>query len=197
MDEKLFLQRLSEVSEWHRPKLGPNGALSTNKRAKDLPEHPGPITEEQLDLMTDAEAEDYYERLMAWRATQPNNSVPPEILKVKIQAVDCEDCGVHCAEGRRVETRLCSTGQRHWRTRCEACNLYKDPATGQFSIEPQVAHSYLMSYYRPKLGLNNSKHQKVNKNPDPQIKTQLKQIVRYETEDAILYVREPISPREK
>jgi hypothetical protein len=147
--------------------------------------------------MTDAEAEDYYERLMAWKATQPNNSVPPEIIKLKTQAVDCSDCGRHCVNGRRTETKLCSTGQRHWRTRCDVCNLYKDPATGEFTIQPQVAHSYLMSYYRPKLGINNSKHQKINKESNSQIKTQLKQMVRYETEDSILYVHEPISPREK
>lgn len=197
MDEKLFLQRLSEVAEWHRPKLGPNGAASTNKRAKEQPEHPGPITEEQLDQMSDAEAEDYYERLMAWRATQPNESIGPEIKQLRIQAVDCPDCGRHCAEGRRMETKLCQTGQRHWRTRCDVCNLYKDPATGKFSIDPKMAHSYLMSYYRPKLGLNNSKHQKVNKEPNAQIKLQLKEMVRYETEDAIVYSHEPISPREK
>jgi hypothetical protein len=196
MDDKLFLQRLSEVAEWHRPQTGPNGAASVNKRAKNAPQHPGPVTELELDAMTDQEAQDYYDQLMAWRSVQPNNSVPPEIIKLKTQAMDCGDCGLHCPDGRRVESKLCYTGTKHWRTKCQVCEFYMDPATGQFTLDPKDVHRYMSSYHRPKLGVYNSKHQ-TTPNLANHVRTQLKNMVKYETEDSILYIREPISPREK
>ena len=81
MDEKLFLQKLSEVAEWHRPQTGPNGACSVNKRAKSAPQHPGPITQAELDEMSDEDAQLYYDQLMAYKASLPNDSVPAEIIK--------------------------------------------------------------------------------------------------------------------
>jgi hypothetical protein len=204
MDEKLFLQKLSEVAEWHRPQTGPNGAASVNKRAR----HPGPITQEELDEMSDEEAQDYYDRLMAYKESLPNDNVAPEIIKLKPQPTDCDDCGRHCATGRRVESKISITGVKHWRTKCLACNLYRDPATNKFTLEPNRVPNYLNSYYRPKLGVYNSKYQPEPKKkiePDPEVKQRLKDLVKnnnaeeqfemvaYDRGDSILYVREPIS----
>jgi hypothetical protein len=192
MNNELFLKRLSEVSEWHRPQTGPNGAKSVNKRAKDEPQHPGPVTELELDEMSDQEAQDYYDQLMAWRSVQPNNSVPPEIIKLKTQAVDCGDCGRHCPDGRRVESKLCTTGQKHWRTRCQACDRYQDPATGEFTLDPKSTHNYLLCYYRPKLGAYNSKHQPKNKSSANAVKNRLHKMIATDTGDSIIYNRQPI-----
>lgn len=206
MNNDEFLKRLSEVSEWHRPQTGPSGAASVNKRtqAKRSALHPGNITQAQLDLMTDEEAQDYYDRLVAWREAQPNPSVPPQIKRLKIAAVDCEDCGRHCPNGRRVESKVCTTGQPHWRTQCHECELYRDPATGEFTLPQHTVHNYMTSYYRPKLGVYNSKHQRSNVKSEAKPKTQSNvkkliqgdpgfQMVRYETDDNITWVREPIS----
>jgi hypothetical protein len=196
MDEKLFLQRLSEVSEWVRPQTGPNGAKSVNKRAKAPPEHPGPITEAELAEMTDTEAEQYYERLMAWRESQPNNSVPPEIKELKIQSTACEDCGEYCANGRRVESRLCVTGERHWRTRCQVCERYRDPATGLFTVTSQEVHRYFASYYRPKLGVYNSKHQpKAKTNTVVDARGQIRTML--DVGDSIIYSLDSFHSEEK
>jgi hypothetical protein len=192
MNNELFLKRLSEVAEWTRPQTGPSGAKSINKRAKEAPEHPGPISELELAEMTDTEAEQYYERLMAWRESQPNNSVPPEITQLKIQPVDCEDCGQHCENGRRVETRLCSTGRPHWRTRCQVCDRYKDPATGKFTLTPKETHNYLLCYYRPKLGVYKSKYQPQPKETNSLTKDKLYKMIATDMGDNIIYSREPI-----
>jgi hypothetical protein len=202
MDEKLFLQKLSEVAEWHRPQTGPNGAASVNKRAR----HPGPITQEQLDEMSDEEAQEYYDQLMAYKESQPNDNIAPEIVKLKPQPTTCDDCGLHCATGRRVESKISITGTKHWRTKCLECNLYKDPATGEFTLEPHRVPTYLSTYYRPKLGVYKSKHQPQPKaKPQPQVKERLREIVKidtpkeefqmvaYDRGDSVIYVREPIS----
>jgi hypothetical protein len=164
MDNDEFLKRLSEVSEWHRPMLGPNGCYSVNKNAKQRElEKPREITEQELDEMTDSEAQAYYDALVAWRETQPNDSLQPEILKVKVQAIDCPDCGRHCPQGRRTERKLHLSGSKHWREKCCECKNYRDPMSGEFTVSCYVAHQYLTQVFKPKMGKNNSKYQKVNK----------------------------------
>ena len=203
MDEKLFLEKLSELAEWHRPQTGPNGAASINKRAR----HPGPITQEELDEMSDDEAQEYYDQLMAYKESLPNDDVAPEIVKLKPQPTTCDDCGKHCANGRRTESKISITGVKHWRTKCLVCNLYKDPATNKFTLEPHRVPTYLNSYYRPKLGVYKSKHQpNVDKpKPQPRVKERLKEMVKiappreqfqmvaYDKGDSVVYIREPIS----
>lgn len=160
MNDEEFLKRLSEVSEWHRPQTGPNGHASIAKgKCKPMPEHPGPITELELDEMSEHEVKVYYDKLMAWREAQPNMSVPPEILKVKIQPKNCEDCGRHCPNGRKTEKKLHESGGLHWRERCVECDLFKDPLTDQFTVTKEAAHQYFTQFYKPKLGKYKSKYQ--------------------------------------
>lgn len=159
MDNEEFLRRLSEVSEWHRPMLGPNGCYSVNKNAaKRLP--PPQITEQELNEMSDEEVEQYYNELIKWRESQPNDSIQPEILKVKCQPMDCPDCGKLCEHGRRVERKLHESGARHWRTKCQECGFYKDPMTGKFTVHHHQAHSYLTQIAKPKQGKYKSKYQR-------------------------------------
>jgi hypothetical protein len=213
MNEKEFLKRLSEVSEWHRPQTGPNGCYSVVKGAKAKSiEHPGVITEQELEEMTDSEVKRYYDRLMAWREAQPNESVPPEILKVKVQARDCDDCGRHCPQGRRTQRKLHESGGRHWREYCEVCEHFKDPLTGLFTVNKEVSHQYFTQFYKPKLGKYKSKYQpKLDKETAPKAtrqrapskltKSQLVEKiineghwVTHETEDSITRVFVPKSP---
>jgi hypothetical protein len=174
MDNEEFLRKLTEVSDWHRPMLGPNGCYSVNKNAKArIP--PPQITEEELNDMTDEEVQDYYDELVAWRETQPNDSVQPVIKQVKNQPVDCEDCGVHCPNGRHTEHKQCITGKKHWRHKCVTCGLYKNPMSGKFDVTPQQSHGFFASYYREKKGVYASKFQtpreiikqKIAKQPKP------------------------------
>ena len=148
MNNEEFLKRLSEVSEWHRPQTGPGGAASINKRARSTPEHPGPVTQTQLAEMTDDEAQDYYDRLMAWREAQPNQSMPPEILRLKTYARTCEDCEQTCDSTRRVECRQYMTGRAHWREYCNYCESFKDPRTGEFSVKRVISAQFFANLYR-------------------------------------------------
>lgn len=158
MDNEEFLKRLSEVSEWSRPQVGPTGCASVRKGHPE-PEHPGAITEAELEEMTDEEVELYYAQLIAWREAQPNETLRPVIQRVKVQAKNCEDCDRHCPEGRRTQRKLHYTGSRHWREWCQTCELFRDPATGKFTLPKLGSHQYFGSYYRPKLGVYDSKYQ--------------------------------------
>jgi hypothetical protein len=210
MNEKEFLDRLSEVSEWHRPQTGPNGCYSVSKgRAAKNIEHPGAITEAELDAMDEDEITAYYDQLLAWREAQPNQSVSPEIIKVKVQARDCEDCGRHCPEGRRTERKLHESGSRHWREQCKECQMFKDPLTGEFTLSREQSHQYFIQFYKPKQGKYKSKYQpKLDKVTAPKVtrerkltKSQLVEKiineghwVTQETEDSVIRRFVPKSP---
>jgi hypothetical protein len=199
MDNELFLKRLTEVAEWRR--ADPNNY----HRDRKMVDEPPVYTEAELEAMTDTEADELYEWIMAWREQQPNEHLPPVIIKLKIQPTACEDCGRHCENGRRTEHKLCTTGAQHWRHRCAECGLYKDPADGSYSLDPKGVHQYLGSYYRPKLGAYKSKHQPKEKESivKRRARERLREMlpaqketthmVAYDRGDSTVYVREPIS----
>lgn len=169
MDNEDFLKRLSEVADWHRPKLGPSGCNSIAK-GRSVPEHPGEITEQELAEMSDEEAQEYYDKLMAWRESQPNDSVPPEIKRLKFEPRPCDDCSQMLEQHRRTERKLYISGQRHWRERCLNCNKFRHPDTGKFTVNGLGSHQFFCDYYRPKLGVYRSKYQPEPKNkPKPDI----------------------------
>lgn len=168
MNNDEFLRRLSELAEWHRPQTGPGGQASISKgRARAVPVHPGPITQEELDLMTDEAAQDYYDRLMTWREAQPNASVPPEIIKLKTYARKCEDCNKSCDSNRRVECKLYLTGREHWREYCTACELFRDPRTKEFSIKREASGQVFGNLYRRDKPMPKIREPKPPKVPKP------------------------------
>jgi hypothetical protein len=146
MNNDEFLKRLDEVSEWHRPQCGPTGGPKHKNKDK-LVEHPGELTEEELSEMSDTEVNKYHSKLMAWLEQQPNYSTGPEITKLKYEPRSCEDCSRQCKKPRVVESKLVQQPVQYWRTRCNICCLYKDPATGKFSLNSVGVHNYLGNYY--------------------------------------------------
>lgn len=160
MDNELFLKKLSEVAEWHRPQTGPQGFPSVKRGTEktNVPK-PEPVTEAELDAMSDAEVEAYYDQLIKWRESQPNDSVPPEIVKLKAPNKPCEDCGKELTEHRRVECKRYDSSGGHWRTRCVNCTNYQNPLTKEFNISQGASHQFFIDFYRPKQGKYNSKYQ--------------------------------------
>lgn len=189
MDEKLFLQKLSELAEWHRPQTGPQGfpSVRRGKEAHAIAKPP-PVTEEELNQMSDEEVEDYYDQLVKWRESQPNESVPPEILKLRAPTEPCEACGKELTEHRRVECKKYDSAGGHWRTRCVNCNLYQNPMTKEFSISQGASHQFFIDFYRPKQGKYNSKYQpKEKKSVEVEVlKGKIREYTVTETEDSVI-----------
>lgn len=124
MDEKEFLERLSEVAEWTRPKIG--------RADPRRPKRPGRRTREEIDWDLNEEAMEGEEI-----QTGPNLTVAPQLTKLKPVINICDDCGRQC-ENRRVEIRLCGYPQDHFRHHCKACGLTKNPFTGRFDLEQGI-----------------------------------------------------------
>jgi hypothetical protein len=160
MNNEEFLKRLSEVAVWARPMTGPGGYPSVRRgfEAKEIPK-PDPVTEAELNEMSDAEVEAYYDQLCKWRESQPNPSVGPEILELKPCVKPCEDCGKELSEPRKIECKKYDSAGGHWRTRCVNCTNFKHPLTKEYSVSQASSHQFFLDFYRPKQGKYKSKYQ--------------------------------------
>lgn len=188
MREEDFLKKLSEVAEWHRPTIGPNGCYSVAKGHPRV-EHPGEITEQELAEMSDEEAQSYYDQLTAWREQLPNESVPPKIKRLKFDPKPCEDCGQTLEQHRQCEKKLYISGTTHWREKCLNCNRYRHPETGKFTVNGLGSHQFFCDYHRPKLGVYQSKHQP---NPRNKPRPKLDGVIGFVTGDEPVYADRPI-----
>lgn len=123
MDDKEFRRRLSEVADWIIPETTRETSLNAKKtRGKKSNE----------DIYCESREQMFLEEFGG-----VNPTYPPMLTKVKTAAVDCEDCGRHCANGRKKEAKIHESNNKiHWRTRCVTCNVTKNPYTGEFDLPP-------------------------------------------------------------
>lgn len=171
MDEKEFLERLTEVAHWERPKINAADPRRIKRGRKSVEELEWEENEEQL--------------LGQEIQTGPNDTVPPIVTKLKYQKTQCPDCD-RTVEGRCVQMRYCVSNKGHWRENCVTCGFYRDPRTGEFTLSSRESQTVWMAYTR-----GTGKY--VSKYQQPEAKPQFKTI---ETEDNIIYIREPISKPE-
>ena len=120
MDEKRFLEILDQLSHWERPRVGPNGAKSVDKRAKK------PIEVDDEEELEDIEPVD---------ENKENTSIAPVIVKLKPRAELCTDCGKVCDEPRVVTKKRNDNPVTHWRVKCVNCGLYRDPNSKKFCLK--------------------------------------------------------------
>ena len=135
MDEKKFLERLTELAEWYRPQIGPNGRASPNT-AKSL---------------SNCELEDEYSEEPIVRG--PNQTIGPKIRRLKNLPKNCEDCDQLLEQPRIIQKQQCSipnSKKTYWRERCTICNRYRHPKTGEFKISIGASHQFFKNYYKIK-----------------------------------------------
>lgn len=134
MDEKQFLEKLSEVAHWERPKVSAADPRRPKRGRRSAEEVEWEENEEEMlgeDLIVG-----------------PNDTVPPVLTKIKPLAKLCEDCGI-LTENRRVEIRLCGFPQDHFRHHCKNCKLTKSPITGRFELTqgPELQNTFKKYWY--------------------------------------------------
>jgi len=119
-------QKLSEVGEWRQPKI----SISDVKRGVQKARGRGRPSSEDL-------YQEQHEEVFADLFKGINPTQPPELVRMLIKPIDCEDCGRHCENGRQMEIKFyaaVSNHVAHRRIRCLVCNQYKDPNTGEFTL---------------------------------------------------------------
>lgn len=71
----------------------------------------------------------------------------------------CTDCGQICPEGRRLERKMYSIGQKHkqhWRDKCLSCGKFED-IHGKFTLTGTAAHAQWTDYIRYQKNRDNLK----------------------------------------
>lgn len=120
MDNEEFKQRLSQVSEWIIPEIEVKKAVRKQIKA----------AKKNIQKEDDNDQEELF--LDMFQGVNP--TTPLAVIKLKIQPVDCEDCGKHCENGRRVEIKRYHTVESHWRKSCVTCKMGQDPFTGNWDV---------------------------------------------------------------
>lgn len=148
MDEKTFKELLTSVADWHIPKsiTGNDSLAPKRKRGR-------PTSEEKYQIAR--------EQIFQQEFDGVNLTFPPQLLKLKNTAVDCSDCGQHCANGRHTEKKLhIANNKRHWRERCVTCGLSRNPITGVFDLKPGAAGVVWNDFLRNRKGLYQTERNK-------------------------------------
>lgn len=120
MKQDEFLARLSELTEWEIPKVGPSGCA--------LKPHRGRKSQEEKEWEENEE-----EAIGLPIKTGPNETIPPKIVKIKNQCKLCEDCQ-EVVENRLRTKRQVDYPTRHWREKC-SCGIHRNPNTGCWDLK--------------------------------------------------------------
>jgi hypothetical protein len=153
MTKDEFKQKLLEVAEWRQPKLNASEIKISKQKARGRGR---PSHEEQY--------QDEHEEVFLDMFQGINPTHPPELVKVLIKPVDCEDCGRHCENGRQMEIKFYYEQERHVahrRTRCLVCNKYRDPYTGEFTLPQGPASQVFLNWAAGEFTAKNKKPQQV------------------------------------
>jgi hypothetical protein len=154
MEDEEFKRRLSEVAEWHIPKLKDWEVDLAKQKARGRGR---PTNEEQY--------QDEHEQIFLEIFNGVNPTYTPQVTKVKIQPTVCNDCGRHCPEGRRQEIKFYNQPNHapHRRERCLECNLYRDPDTGIYELKQGPAAQVFLNWAKREF---NARKKPSNKDKD-------------------------------
>lgn len=148
MDNEQFKTKLSEVAVWKLPDT-PREASLNAKRKRGRPSKEELYQEEHEEQFLDL-------------FDGSNPTYAPMIVKLKIAAVECNDCGLLCENGCHKEKKFYNTSNKpHWRERCLTCNKAKNPYTGEFNLTIAQASMIWNNFLRDTKGVYASKGNKV------------------------------------
>jgi hypothetical protein len=119
-------QKLAAVAEFCLPKLSETSIKASKQRTRGK----GRPSSEDL-------YQDEHEQVFLDLFQGVNPTMPAELVKLKILAKDCEDCGQHLTVSREMEIKFYRAAVNHVahrRERCKNCNRYRDPNTGLFTL---------------------------------------------------------------
>lgn len=132
LTKEQYLERLSQVAEWKIQDVTTEKGQAPRKRGRPSAE----------DLYQEQHQREFLD------IHKGNPTLPVVITKVKVAGSDCSDCGKWCEQGQRQELKKYLSPKPHWRKRCVNCNLFLNPETGKYDIEPTRATSVYGAYHR-------------------------------------------------
>jgi hypothetical protein len=137
MDDKEFKRKLSEVAVWRIEKVSNTAVKEGIRRARGKFK---PVTEDEPEPDLAVKLEDGCNPTMALT-----------LVGLLPCATNCEDCGVHCPNGREVTAKLypSRTLGKHWRKRCVTCQRYLNKDTGKYTVPGNDASNHYSTKLSP------------------------------------------------
>ena len=141
MKEEDFKQRLSEVAEWRLQDFSDVPNPDTYRYSKIREEKR--LAREQIELDDDEEVE------QDLNLTTQERRLAIELVKIKVQACVCEDCGKICENGCQKQAKVhYGNGKPHWRKRCLTCGMYHNPFTGKYDLKQGLVSATWVNWLR-------------------------------------------------
>jgi hypothetical protein len=132
MDNDLFLKRLTDVAEWFRPKETGFSVNTPKSLKRKYAQLAAKVDTEEGSEESDTEDEQ----------SEPLKEVEtaPRIVRIHPIVKDCEDCGKKKVYDRVVTSKLLhGPARNYWKHHCSSCKSYKNPYTGEYSLQDRAA----------------------------------------------------------
>lgn len=137
MQDEEFKQLLTKIADWELPIVGQNGG----------PAKPG-LRTRVTRVVTDEFGEEHTVEVYE---TDENDTVAPRIKKLFPITKPCDDCGRMATDRKVTMKKHGLDGPRpHWRGKCSACGMHRNPWTGEFNIHPSIITACFTAYQREK-----------------------------------------------
>ena len=143
MKPEEFYERLSKIAVYRVPKPVNPGQSQEERTAKRRLAK----LKELDDWQDDPELAALVQELEDFITPKKNYTVPIELVKLKIQARSCEDCGQEVTD-RKVNMRILSSPEPHWRRSCTHCRRTFNPLTEKFDLNNAGVGNFFVAYLR-------------------------------------------------
>ena len=136
-----FYEQLSKIADYRVPPPVNPGQSNEERTAKRKLAK----LKESDDWEDDPETRELVLELEDFVKPKKNYTVPIELLRIKVQPRSCDDCGETVTD-RRVNIRVVSFPERHWRKSCTHCRKTYNPETKQYDLSNVAVQNFFAAW---------------------------------------------------
>jgi hypothetical protein len=137
-----FYEQLSKIADYRVPPPVNPGQTNEERTAKRQL-----AKLKEGDWEDDPETRALVEELEDFVKPKKNYTVPIELVRLKVQPRSCEDCGETVTD-RRVNIRVVSFPERHWRRSCTHCRKTYNPETKEYDLSNVAVQNFFVSWLK-------------------------------------------------
>jgi hypothetical protein len=135
-----FYEQLSKIADYRVPPPVNPGQSNEERTAKRQL-----AKLKEGDWEDDPETRALVEELEEFVKPKKNYTVPIELVRLKVQPRSCDDCGETVTD-RRVNIRVVSFPERHWRKSCTHCRKTYNPETKQYDLSNVAVQNFFAAW---------------------------------------------------
>jgi hypothetical protein len=137
-----FYEQLSKIADYRVPPPTNPGQSNEERTAKRQL-----AKLKEGDWEDDPETRELVEQLEEFIKPKKNYTVPIELIRLKVEPRSCDDCGQTVTD-RRVNTRIVSFPEKHWRKTCTHCRKTYNPETKQYDLSNVAVQNFFYAWFK-------------------------------------------------